>query len=74
MKHPLAVYLAETGRPLSDLAKVLRVQPPAISKWSRRGVPATRVLALEAATGIPRTKLRPDLYPASSLEPAGRPG
>jgi DNA-binding transcriptional regulator YdaS (Cro superfamily) len=33
----------------------------AISQWTR--VPAERVLPVEAATGIPRHELRPDLYP-----------
>jgi len=32
-----------------------------VSNWSR--VPAERVLAVESLTGVPRTTLRPDLYP-----------
>jgi DNA-binding transcriptional regulator YdaS (Cro superfamily) len=34
----------------------------AIYQWSR--VPAEHVHAVESITGIPRHKLRPDLYPA----------
>ncbi len=47
---------------------------PAIYSWKK--VPARRVLAIERATGIPRTRLRPDLYPpeekpnSGSLRPA----
>lgn len=66
MEHPLASYLRETKTPLAELATKLGVQPPAVSKWSRRGVPAVRVLALAEATGIPRHKLRPDLFPEPS--------
>ena len=37
----------------------------AIRKWERHGVPAERVLAIEAATGhrVSRHDLRPDIYP-----------
>jgi TorA maturation chaperone TorD len=51
---------------LSVLARKLGIAQPSVSKWSR--VPAERVIAVEAATGVPRTELRPDLY---SLQPAG---
>jgi len=43
------------------LARAVGVSQPAISNWKR--VPADRVLSIEALTGVPRTELRPDLYP-----------
>jgi TorA maturation chaperone TorD len=43
------------------LARSLGVSQPAISSWKR--VPADRVLSVEANTGVPRSDLRPDLYP-----------
>jgi DNA-binding transcriptional regulator YdaS (Cro superfamily) len=43
------------------LARLLRLTPSAINQWKR--VPAERVLAVEAATGVSRSRLRPDLYP-----------
>jgi TorA maturation chaperone TorD len=43
------------------LARAVGVSQPAISSWKR--VPADRVLTVEASTGVPRTDLRPDLYP-----------
>lgn len=46
------------------LARQLGVSQPAISVWKR--VPADRVLAVEAATGIDRSQLRPDLYPPNA--------
>jgi TorA maturation chaperone TorD len=42
------------------LARKIGISQPSISSWSR--VPAERVLSVEAATGIDRAILRPDLY------------
>jgi len=46
------------------LARSLGVSQPAISSWKR--VPADRVLSVEANTGVPRSDLRPDLYPVET--------
>lgn len=43
------------------LARALGISQPAVSNWQR--VPADRVIAVEAYTGIGRARLRPDLYP-----------
>lgn len=47
------------------LAGALGVTNMAVVHWKRRGIPATRVLAIERATGgqVSRHELRPDLYP-----------
>ena len=45
---------------ISELARQLGISQPSVSNWSR--VPAERVLLVEAATGIDRKILRPDLY------------
>lgn len=50
---------------VSALSRTLGVSQPAISGWKR--IPPDRVLAIEAATGIPRTALRPDLYAEQEL-------
>jgi TorA maturation chaperone TorD len=42
------------------LAKKLGISQPSVSNWSR--VPSERVLSVEAATGVSRATLRPDLY------------
>lgn len=44
-----------------QLARKIHVSQPAFSNWSE--IPAQRAIAVEAATGVPRTELRPDLYP-----------
>jgi len=45
---------------VAALAKKLGISQPSVSNWSR--VPAERVLSVEAATGVGRAMLRPDLY------------
>lgn len=45
---------------ITELSRRLGVKHPAFHSWTR--VPAERVVALEAITGIPREELRPDLY------------
>src|ERR1700760_162775 len=47
---------------VSELARQIGISQPSISNWIR--IPAERVLAVEAVTGIDRTTLRPDLYSA----------
>jgi DNA-binding transcriptional regulator YdaS (Cro superfamily) len=42
------------------VARALGLTPQAVSAWRR--FPAERLLEIEAATGIPREQLRPDLY------------
>jgi TorA maturation chaperone TorD len=45
---------------VSELARRVGISQPSVSNWDK--VPAERVLAVEAATGIARVRLRPDLY------------
>lgn len=46
------------------MADRLGIQSPSLYSWRR--IPPNRVLAVEAATGISRHKLRPDLYPLNA--------
>lgn len=45
---------------VSELARRIGIAQPSVSSWNR--VPAERVAAVEAATGISRAILRPDLF------------
>jgi TorA maturation chaperone TorD len=45
---------------ITELARRLGISQPSVSNWER--VPAERVLSVEAATGISRGVLRPDLF------------
>lgn len=51
----------------SGLARRLgNISSQAVSQWRR--VPAEWVIAVERETGVPRSELRPDLYPASETD------
>jgi len=52
---------------VSEFARKIGISQPSISNWSR--VPAERVLAVEAITGVSRAYLRPDLYRESIMSP-----
>jgi TorA maturation chaperone TorD len=48
------------------LARKIGIAQPSVSNWSH--VPAERVLSVEAATGVSRAILRPDLYGEGSAD------
>jgi TorA maturation chaperone TorD len=45
---------------VTELARRIGVSQPSVSNWTR--IPSERVVSVEAATGVPRQILRPDLY------------
>ena len=45
---------------VAGLARKIGISQPSVSNWNQ--VPAQRVIAVEAATGVSRKDLRPDLY------------
>jgi TorA maturation chaperone TorD len=53
---------------VTELARRIGISQPSVSNWQR--VPAERVLSVEAATGVARAILRPDLYgtPSNPLD------
>src|SRR6185436_17445034 len=51
------------------LARKLGISQPSVSNWAR--IPAERVISVEAATGVSRTILRPDLYGNEPAEADG---
>ena len=56
------------GRQAALEAKI-GVSQAHVSYWackSKKGVPSEHVMAIEAATGISRHELRPDIYPVPS--------
>lgn len=53
----------EKGGGLKALATAMGMSEEGVRIWRSRGkVPAERVVELEKLTGVPREKLRPDLY------------
>jgi TorA maturation chaperone TorD len=57
--HGLSEAIQAVGG-VSELARRIGISQPSVSNWQR--VPAERVLEVEAATGVERMVLRPDLY------------
>jgi TorA maturation chaperone TorD len=51
---------------VGQLADKIGISQPSVSNWHK--IPAERVLTVESVTGIPRTALRPDLYPAPARQ------
>jgi TorA maturation chaperone TorD/DNA-binding transcriptional regulator YdaS (Cro superfamily) len=45
---------------VTELARRIGIAQPSVSNWDQ--IPADRVMAVEAATGVTRMRLRPDLY------------
>ena len=65
-----AIKIAETQ---AKLAAAIGTTQSLVGYWltrSKRGVPAEWVLKVEAATGVSRHELRPDLYPTAETEAA----
>jgi DNA-binding transcriptional regulator YdaS (Cro superfamily) len=56
-------------------AELCGVSQTAVWKWLDGGkhLPAEHVLKVEAATGVSRHELRPDIYPIETTSPAGTP-
>jgi TorA maturation chaperone TorD len=60
MTHPGLDEAIRAAGGITELARRIGISQPSVSNWSR--VPAERVLSVEAATGVARAILRPDLY------------
>ncbi|HWU03010.1 MAG TPA: YdaS family helix-turn-helix protein [Novosphingobium sp.] len=56
----------------SALARICEVSQPSVWKWlqSSKRIPPQYVLRVEAATGVSRHHLRPDIYPPEPVIPA----
>lgn len=70
MNGALKTLLRDRGLRLTDLAKSMGVDKATATRWAQRRVPAERVKDVEAATGISRHDLRPDIY-GPAPEPRG---
>lgn len=64
MRDPGLAEAIRAAGGVGELARQIGISQPSVSNWDR--VPLERVLAVEAATGVHRTVLRPDLYRAAS--------
>jgi TorA maturation chaperone TorD len=68
MRDPGIAAAIEAAGGVGALARKIGIAQPSVSNWSR--VPAERVVAVEAVTGVHRAVLRPDLYGAPAADTA----
>ena len=61
-----ACEVAGGQKPLADLIKTTQSQVWYWLERSKNGVSAEFVIPIERATGVPRSELRPDIYPPES--------
>jgi DNA-binding transcriptional regulator YdaS (Cro superfamily) len=59
MNQGLEKAIAKAGS-RQGLARLLGISKQAVCKWT--SVPSRQIIRIEAATGVPRELLRPDLY------------
>ena len=64
-RNPLRRYRLAAELSLETLALSFGVNKTTVLRWEEGRIPAERVLHIERVTGVPRHRLRPDLYPAS---------
>jgi len=60
MREPGLSEAIRAADGVGELARHIGISQPSVSNWTR--VPADRVVAVEAATGVDRAVLRPDLF------------
>lgn len=66
----LAEAIDRAGGSQAALGKLIGVTQQTISNWLKSKTAAEYVLAIERATGVPRHRLRPDIYPPTEKEAA----
>jgi TorA maturation chaperone TorD len=60
MREPGLMEAIRAAGGVGQLARQIGISQPSVSNWTK--VPAERVISVEAATGVDRAVLRPDLY------------
>ena len=66
MRDPGLYEAIRAAGGVSELARRIGISQPSVSNWDR--IPAERVIAVEQATNVSRTVLRPDLYGEAALQ------
>lgn len=71
-KDPGILAVVKVAGTQAALADMLEIRAASVSQWKR--VPAERVLEIEQKTGVPRSVMRPDIYPAHEYPTSRFPG
>src|SRR4029453_8108583 len=69
MREPGLMEAIRAAGGVGQLARQIGISQPSVSNWSR--IPAERVISVEAATGVDRSVLRPDLYGGKEISGEG---
>lgn len=72
VRNPIVDDVVRVLRGLKRASVSLGISEQALWRWYTKGVPAGRVIQVEGLTGIPREKLRPDLFGAPRPRPRNR--
>ncbi|HYA05437.1 MAG TPA: Cro/CI family transcriptional regulator [Xanthobacteraceae bacterium] len=72
MRDPGLEQAIRAAGGVGALARKVGISQPSVSNWGR--VPAERVMTVEAATGVHRAVLRPDLYRDAAPHAVASPG
>lgn len=67
---PLRAYRKAKGLSLESIGAPLGVNRSTVLRWEMDRIPAERLADVERVTGIPRQKLRPELFDAPAREGA----
>lgn len=62
MSDLLTQYRTTNNKTLEDISEALGVHKSTVLRWEQGQVPPGRVIDVERITGIPRAKLRPDIF------------
>ena len=63
---PLRRWRRKEKLTLEEVGRRLGVGAAAVCKWELRKVPAERVAAVSAVSGLPREALRPDVFESAA--------
>lgn len=62
MVSPIATFRKERDLSMEAFGKPFGVNKTTVLRWEDNGVSAERAVEIERAWGIPRHKLRPDIF------------
>lgn len=69
-RDAVLVYIFSSKGAMAQIAEACGITIQAVADWSR--VPAPHVLTVERVTGIPRERLRPDVFASPIRGPSQR--
>jgi DNA-binding transcriptional regulator YdaS (Cro superfamily) len=63
MEHDLKSIFRSRGFRLKAIAEAVGVDKATVTRWVQTRIPAERVADVSQITGLPKSALRPDLWP-----------